>query len=1034
MKRKYAFAGAACAALVLVSAAVLMARPRTVAGRHIIGFAVPWDPESPRSLARNADKLTEAAIPAHTLDASGSPQEDADPALLRAAQQTGLPLLGIITNYDGRQFDPARAHRACGTPDSRAAFAARLVAQARARGFAGLNLDLENLDARDAAGYVALVRQVREAGRAQGLLTTVSVPVARPGERNGFNLRGLADASDLLVAMLYEQHSAGGEPGAIASRPWVKAAEAALLASVPPAKLVIGAGTYGYDWSRRPATELGFDRAIGLATGAGKAIQWDAAAMAPHFAYLQGKQRHEVWFEDAGTLSGRIADARAQGCAGLALWRLGDEDPDIWPLVDGYRCGRTARVVSSSKAMPDITTQAGEGDLLRIDRGDSRVSRQLDWEDGQVTSEHYSPLHAQFSVERYLPLHPRMVALTFDDGPDAVNTPRLLDLLKAQHAHATFFLIGQNAADNPELTRRIYAEGHDIGNHSYSHPHFESLSLFQGRLEVNLAERVIESITGHSTVLFRRPYDVNNAPHDRDEIDPLLPAADDYLICGASIDPEDWARPAPQVIVRKVLDQLKKDESRGGVIVMHDGGGDREATLAAVGQLIPALRRAGYSLVTLHEMVGRDRDRVMPSAGAEPMLARAGLQTVLGVLRIEVWGRWLMLAGVLFLLCRLVITSAGALWHYRASRRRPVLDTTGAEPLVTVLVPAYNEGKVIGSTIRSLLASTYRNLEILVIDDGSRDDTYEAARASTSDPRVRVMRKENGGKGRALNFGLDQAGGELIIAIDADTVFEPETISHLLARFDDPKVGAVAGNIKIANRDTLLTRWQHIEYVVGINLDKRFFDLLGCVPVVPGAVGAWRREAIRAVGGYSQATMAEDADLTLSVQRAGWRVVYEDRAVAWTEAPTTWSCLMKQRLRWTFGTLQCLWKHRGAFLNPRAGSLGLVGLPYVAFYHALLLAGPLVDAAFVLGVLAGWGKVMLLLSIPYLLAEAGMAALAFRMDGEPVRSIWPILLQRFGYRQMIYWMMFRSVGMACKGTHLAWQKPRRVAALLPAEG
>lgn len=1030
MKRA-AWAGVGAFLLAAGMAGWLLRPHRAPGNRHVVGFVVPWDPDSRVSLERHAGSLTEVALPAFSISGRGEPLYTAREDLLRTAQRTGLPVQAVVTNFTTR-FDAALAHRVCASPASRRRFAAALVDQARAHGFSGLNLDFEDLAAADAPAYVSLLETVRSYCRPQGMLLSVDVPAARDARRDdGFDLKGLGRTADLVIGMLYDEHGPQSKPGPIASSAWADRNLDEMLASVPASKLVIGVGTYGYDWSHGPAQEISFPRALSAATQASASIDWDSEARAPHFSYSANGERHQVWLEDAGSVSGRVSDALSHRCAGIGVWRLGDEDPDLWRVADAYRDGHPAGITSSVMELPSITVAAGAGDLYTLAHGDTRVYRRSRWAGGEVVEEDYPDLKPSFALERYLPVKPKMVALTFDDGPDPENTPRLLDELKAAHAPATFFLIGQSVAEHPEIVARAYAEGHDLGSHTYSHPHMEQLSPFQAKLEVNLNQRLIESVTGHRTVLFRRPYDVNNNPRDDDEVNPLLAAADaGYLMCGASIDPADWDTKSADQIVNRCLRELDRNaESEGHVIVMHDGGGNRDATVAAVPRLIRELRRRGYQLVSLHELVGRPREMVMAPAGAEPWITRAGLLVVRDLVRVDSIGRWFMLGGVLFMLLRLIFTSAGALQQFRKTRRLPQPDFSGGEPLVSVLVPAYNEGEVIRKTIHSLLASRYRNLEILVIDDGSKDNTYECAVSATDDPRVRVFQKENDGKGQALNYGLLRARGEYVVAIDADTLFEPDTIPYLVNRLLDPKVGAVAGNIKVGNRSSMLTRWQHLEYVVGINLDKRFFDLLGCVPVVPGAVGAWRKEAILEAGGYSRATMAEDADLTLSVQRAGWKVVYEDRAVAWTEAPTSWSCLYKQRLRWTFGTLQCLWKHREAFFNPKAGTLGMIGLPYIAFYHLLLLAGPLVDGALLIGFLAGWWKVMLLLSLPYLASELAMAALAFRMDGEPVWTIWPLLLQRFGYRQVIYYTMFRAVSMAVKGTHLAWQKPRRLATL-----
>jgi cellulose synthase/poly-beta-1,6-N-acetylglucosamine synthase-like glycosyltransferase len=343
---------------------------------------------------------------------------------------------------------------------------------------------------------------------------------------------------------------------------------------------------------------------------------------------------------------------------------------------------------------------------------------------------------------------------------------------------------------------------------------------------------------------------------------------------------------------------------------------------------------------------------------------------------------------------------------------------------VSIVVPAYNEAIDIAATIRSLSASVYPNFEIVVVDDGSTDGTADAVMA-LADPRVLLVRQDNAGKAMALNAGIAQARHGVIVTVDADTQFEPESLHWLVAPFeDDPAIGAVSGNTKVGNRSGLIGRWQHIEYVLGFNLDRRMYDVLDCMPTVPGAIGAFRREALDAVGGVSADTLAEDTDLTMAINRAGWRIVYEERARAWTEAPARLPELWRQRYRWCYGTLQSAWKHRGAV---REGShLGRRGLPYMlAFQVALPLMAPLIDVLALFGlvflnpvlVLAYWGA--------FNLVQLALAAYAFKLDGESLAPLWVLPLQQFVYRQLMYAVVVQSVIAAAAGSRLNWHKLER---------
>jgi cellulose synthase/poly-beta-1,6-N-acetylglucosamine synthase-like glycosyltransferase len=334
------------------------------------------------------------------------------------------------------------------------------------------------------------------------------------------------------------------------------------------------------------------------------------------------------------------------------------------------------------------------------------------------------------------------------------------------------------------------------------------------------------------------------------------------------------------------------------------------------------------------------------------------------------------------------------------------------------------------------------------VDDGSSDETIDIVReAYGSHPSVSAYRKENGGKASALNYGIERAQHEIVIGLDADTIFDDDTVAELVQPLKDPKVGAVAGNAKVGNRINLVTRWQALEYVTSQNLDRRAFSLLDCITVVPGAVGAWRRSVVQQVGGFREDTLAEDQDLTLAIRRSGLSVAYADSAVAYTEAPDTLRGLAKQRFRWSFGTLQCTWKHRDAFLRPKYGSLGFVGLPNVFLFQLLLPAiSPVADLMFLWSIASVWFNARvhtvdgrLAYALPnleqvlsyyavFLLVDWLAAVIAFLMEGDEDKSLtWSIFVQRFAYRQVMYWVVVRSFAAALSGRLQGWGKLERKA-------
>ncbi|RPE39996.1 cellulose synthase/poly-beta-1,6-N-acetylglucosamine synthase-like glycosyltransferase [Streptomyces sp. Ag109_O5-1] len=618
------------------------------------------------------------------------------------------------------------------------------------------------------------------------------------------------------------------------------------------------------------------------------------------------------------------------------------------------------------------------------------------------------------------------IALTFDDGPDPTWTPRILDVLRRQHVQATFFVVGTEVVDHPDLVRRIVADGHQIGIHTFTHPDLSRLAPWQRSLELRETQLAVAGAAGVTTALLRPPYSSENDALDDADWSVLKQAgAAGYVTVLSTQDAQDWQRPGTE----RILVNATPKGRAGQILLMHDGGGDRAQTVAALNTLIPRLKARGFRFATVGAAVGM----------AGPV-QRAGLgdhlqgMALIGLLR---GGDWIVrLLGVLMFAAGAVsvLRAAVVLFAARRHRRLRTGRRAGAwgPPVterVSVIVPAYNESAGIEAAVRSLLASDHP-VEIIVVDDGSTDGTADLVE-SLGLPGVRVIRQENAGKPAALNTGLAAATCDLVVMVDGDTVFEPGTVRTLVQPFADPGVGAVSGNAKVVNRGGLLGRWQHIEYVVGFNLDRRLFDLAECMPTVPGAVGAFRRRALLALGGVSDTTLAEDTDLTMALCRAGWRVVYEEHAIAWTEAPASLGALWRQRYRWCYGTLQAMWKHRGALVQRgAAGKLGRRGLVYLLLFQVLLpLLAPVVDVFAVYGLLFLDPLRITALWLAFLLLQLLMGLYAFRLDGERPGSLWSLPLQQFVYRQLMYLVVIQSVFTAVSGSRVRWQRMERYGSL-----
>ncbi len=628
-----------------------------------------------------------------------------------------------------------------------------------------------------------------------------------------------------------------------------------------------------------------------------------------------------------------------------------------------------------------------------------------------------------------IPLPRRMVALTFDDGPDAEWTPRIAETLERHDVPGTFYVVGQEVVQHPELVAELHRKGHEIGNHTYTHPRMGTLSDAQVRRQISLTQRAIVGATGVEPTTYRPPYSGAPGYLPDDELDAAHVATENGLLLALS------SRSAPDfeddITIEELLADSRPALGTSSVITLHDGGGDRSRTVEVLDRLIPELKANGYQFVTASEIAG-----VQP--GAQPTTAEQVLGTTLvrGSALVDritdaLWVIGLVVVGLMS--ARTVALLVLAVRNERR-RRRLKLDTevrARQRPYlrrpVTVVVPAYNERDVIADSIRSIRATHHPDVEIIVVDDGSTDGTAGAL-AGPEFADVRVVRQPNGGKAKALDAGIRLASHDIVVLIDGDTQLEPRTLTELIRPFTDDRVGAVAGNARVGNRSTLVAKIQHVEYTIASAIERRAFDQLGVMLCVPGAVGAFRRQAVIEVGGVSSDTLAEDTDLTLAVSRAGWQVAFAPEARAWTEVPSTMRGLFRQRLRWNYGILQAIAKHRGAvYQRGRSGRPGRIVLPYVIVMGYLAtLAAPALDLLLLIQIATGsltWATVGLWCAGLVSTVLLGLFGLAY--ENEKIR--WAALLpvQQLLYRQLLYLTVFKAIGAAFSGIRLPWNKLER---------
>ena len=959
-----------------------------------------------------------------------------------------LPMMGLLNNYDGSVWRVKEMVQLLAKPSSRERLVSDVTQYAVLSKQAGIVVDFEEVPDASQANFNAFIGELGPSLHSVGL----KLMVALPARDDSYDYAYFGKVTDAIIVMNYDQHWLTSPPGPIAAQDWFMENLKQLLEVVPAQKIVVGIANYAYDWTettskKQPqhAEEFSVQEALLHAYESEVEMEFDPASLNPHYSYSDEQNHtHQVWLLDAVTAYNELRASERLGVQGTALWRMGSSDTSMWPIWDATRPTDDLRAkLTELPPGPDLILE-GDGDIWHIADVPKQGRRSFSYDPSTdlITSEKYEAYPLSYDIEEIGGVKGKVV-LSFDDGPDRRWTPKILDILKEKRVPGVFFVIGDEANRSPDLLKREYDEGHEIGNHTFTHPAFtDELSHTQLRWELNLTQRLIESTLGVKSLLFRPPYGIDHQPEYAEEVSPLpYPQELGYIIVGQRIDPRDWYMPdskhqlPAEEIVADVIRQLKN----GNIILFHDGGGDRTQTLAALPQVIDQLRARGYQFVSVADLIGKQRaDLMVPLSFRERMAAHAdGF-----IFSIFQWSRFAI--ATIFILGIVLVSGRAAIIGLLAifEKLRPDhAKLAEPPPGVTVLIPAHNEESVIVQTVQSVLQTDLDDIHVIVVDDGSTDRTLELLQSNFGDhASVQILHQVNRGKAAALNNALSRAKTEIVVTIDADTEIESDAIRKLLRHFSDPKVGAVAGNVKVGNRSRWLTRWQALEYITSQNMEKRAFDLLNCITVVPGALGAWRKQAIEAGGGITADTVAEDADLTIAIRRLGWRVTYDEEAVAWTEAPETPGQLIRQRFRWTFGTLQSFWKHSDTLFRPKYGTLGWIALPNIFIFQIVLpLISPVLDLLF-LGSLVLWGLAGLhITSIPHLWTTADVqrsvifflgfliidvltCAVAFALERhEDWTLLIPVLLQRFYYRQLMYIVLFRSVKEAVSGRPVGWK-------------
>ncbi|KYP15186.1 polysaccharide deacetylase family protein [Flavihumibacter sp. CACIAM 22H1] len=1019
-------------------------------------FYVDWDPQSFYSLQQHISKLNTVVPEWFFIDpTTDTLQPQIDTLALQLMKKNKLCILPLLNNInqskeDG-EFDGSILHRILHNPAKKERLIRDIVKYIRQYQLQGINIDFEEFNEAGDEPIIAFQKELYEKLHALELLVTQDIMAGN----TDFNVKKLAAYNDYLFLMAYDEHFTASTPGPVSSQQWIEKVLDETARELPSNKLILGIAGYGYDWPKNEdASTVTYQQALAIAKQHKAPIDFDNNNYNNRYSYTDAEgTAHEVWFADAATNFNTIRFADEYGTAGTALWRLGSEDERIWQFYNRSLTNKSLlqqpiNFSDLEKASPlfEHPDYLGDGEILNVltkpDTGKIRIEG--DSVENLIAEQRYLQLPSGYVIKKYGNVN-HQVILTFDDGPDPSYTPQILDILKKEKVPATFFVVGMEAENNLPLLKRIFQEGHEIGNHSFTHPNIATVSSERATAELESTRLLIEAVTGHSTVLFRAPYNADAEPSTEAELRPIaLSKQKNYYTVGESIDPNDWETGiTADSIYLKVIQQYEANPGKG-IILLHDAGGNRQATVDALPRIIHYFKNKQVAFTTVANLLHTPKETIMPPVHGKLLqingqIAGFGYHLEKGI-TLAFWA-----AIILGMVRILIMAILAIIQKLKTAIYQPVQQLELGNPApVSILVPAYNEELTAVKTLENLLQQDYKDFEIIFIDDGSTDHSFQTVQSAFSkDKRVKIYTKPNGGKASALNYGISQTNNDYIVCIDADTQLKSDAITQLMKCFINqlpgkPAIGAVAGNVKVGNKTTILTKWQSIEYTTAQNFDRRAFDLINGITVVPGAIGAFKKDAVQKAGGFTSDTLAEDCDLTIRILRSGYRVVNCTEAIAVTEAPETIHQFMKQRFRWCYGIMQSFWKNKDACFNPRFKSLGMISLPNILLFQILLpLLAPLADLMLVISLFYNRHNLesihkIITYYLLFLLVDILVSAIAFAFEKEKPGKLFWIIPQRFIYRQLMYIILFKSLKKAIKGESQTWGVLKRTGHVKPA--
>lgn len=981
--------------------------------------------------------------------------DKADTAALNVIHQYKRKAIAQISNFSGNDFDGKTVKALLMDPVKQQRFIDDVLIKVKRNGFSGINIDFENLQLEDHKALNSFMQHIYTVFHSEGLLVSQDISP----ENDDYDPVALQKYNDYIILMAYDQHTVESNAGAISHQAWVEKNLDELCSKIDADKVILALACYGYDWPvGKVGQTLTYDNAVILAHNYNAKITFDPASANLNFNYKDGAgMRHDVYFTDAATYFNLIRKADDWGLAGIALWRLGSEDSRLWSFISrSLERENLAKdpfdFAKISKIDVGGIQYIGDGEILDLVNSPEPGEVRFDYNaaTAMIQNQQYIKTPSNYVIKRFGE-RDNTVVLTFDDGPDPTYTPQVLDILKKEHVPGAFFLVGVMAEKNMDLVRREYQEGHEIGNHTFFHPDMSAIGPNRVKFELNATRKIIECITGHSTILFRAPFNADAEPQTVAEILPVAQSRkENYINVGEYIDPNDWL---PGRTADEIYNEVIKQRDNGNIILLHDAGGNREATVEALPRIIHYFKSHGYKFASIGDLMGKKRSELMPAVqnASDSGFSGSSNRLFLGTLFYgNIFLNLIFSVAIALAILRTLMIAYLAIRQKRRSKKEQAELLLDCREKVSVIIPAYNEEVTVLATIKSLLQLDYPDYELIFVDDGSKDKTFELVSKVYGDhPKVRLFTKPNGGKASALNYGVAQSTAQFVLCIDADTQLKPDALRMLMKYFNRQQVAAVAGSVKVGNVHNMLTHWQAIEYITSQNMDRRAFDLLNMISVVPGAIGAFRRSVIQEVGGFTTDTLAEDCDLTMRILKAGYTVRNSSEAIAFTEAPDSVKMLFKQRFRWSFGVLQSFWKNKNTLLNPKYGYFGMVGMPNILIFQIILpLFAPLADIFMMFSLLSGlfslsevngvswtgiaglfslhngFGQVMFYYFL-FVLVDLFFAGIAFKMEGEKMKNLIYLFPQRFFWRQLMYFVLLKSVRKAIKGELNAWGTLKR---------